>query len=57
MKKAGLLQEVARFGEQGDNLSARDVFRLRGGPNAVFEVILVKKFAFPRPPSFPGLLF
>lgn len=41
-KEASLLQEVARFGEQGHNLSDRDMFRLGGGPNAAFGVILVK---------------
>lgn len=41
-KEARLLQEVARFGEQGHNLSDRDMFRLGGGPNAAFGVILVK---------------
>jgi len=54
-RKAGILQEVARLGEQGDNLSARALFRLGGGPNAAFEAILVcKEFVFPRLPSFPG---
>lgn len=41
-KEARLLQEVARFGEQGHNLSDRDMFRLGGGPNAAFGIILVK---------------
>lgn len=54
-KNPGLLQEVARFRDQGDNLSARDVFRL--APSTAFGVILVKQFVFPRLPSFPGLLF